>query len=760
MDNFIKNCSSFIVWQDIDIATASYLYQSALAKGASAESSEAAFVLGLILRHCYSDGHVCLSLEEASYLITEALGTALRKLKKFDNGDKNDLIALLENYITKTSVDVEDEEEEVFRLTETSPIARVFESLKYRNVLPELERIGLLSIDPPATKVAQITAPLVYSDNKFYISRNYWSEKFVAECFKKKSFSKISQDPRSLKLAKEYLNEFFPNRNEVDWQKISVAMALRYNIAVITGGPGTGKTTSVTKLISILSLLKQNSSLTVALAAPTGKAADRMLKSLLGSIGKQEIRNVFAKLGENAKLDSLSNLKATTLHSLLGVVPGKTATKFNTLQRIHEDVLIIDEASMIDLSLMFKTLRAVDFEKTTVVFLGDKDQLSSVEAGAVLGDICSIFGKKSSTLSSSIQKQIESDISFIEGLTGYTGSALVASAKKYTGINADEVFLAPGIGVLLKSYRFSSESGIGCLASVINKGDCNQLASLLKEYKEEDLSRVAATNQLVDASNTLTEAKIVDYYEKSFNVARNKAVNSKIIDFEKLFAEDYRGLAGQKRYNYFDYLKLIYSYKSLSGNDATGNSKIAKVFTEFNKFRILTPNNEGAYGVMGINASLRKIALTIVKDKLKTEWKQESDNLDEVWFPGLPYIVTKNDKSLDIYNGDIGICHYDDKGAKRVWFENGKSYPISLLSNIDSAFAMTIHKSQGSEFDHTMVILPESSKRLLSKELFYTAVTRAKTQLTIYGKMEFLTSKQALEGVKRFSNLLARLYVK
>lgn len=754
MKNFINNCSLLNVWQDIDIATARLLADMAKSKFLNDEDVQnAAFVLGLILRHCFNEGHVCITSEDAKSLTAESLGLGLERLKRFNNGNKNDIIQLLEDLVELV--------DDHYQLVKDSELYKVFPALDNESLLEKLRCAEILASysDVTNSRVEDIKAPLVYSNKHFYISRSFWSEKIVAQAFKDKIKASFESEINK-GLAQKYLKAFFSeqeNKTEVNWQKVSVAMSLCYRLSVITGGPGTGKTTSVAKLVSIITLLS-GKRVSLALAAPTGKAADRMRKSFLANLDK--LKETFEKICKENNLDAnslfegIKNAKAKTLHSLLGVRPGRTKTNFNENNKLPFDILIIDEASMIDLSLMFKTIRAIDFKKTRVVFLGDKDQLSSVEAGAVLGDICSIFTKKRDELSPNLLQELNESVQTVCDLTGYSNKQLAESAANNMGISENNgIYLAPGISTLLKSYRFKSDCGIGLLASKINVGNGAELRALLQEFSQKDITKILDNNKI---NNT----KVVDYYNENEQKGNNKTGKVfESLNFDSLFSDTFKGQSGESRFNYYAYLKKICEISSINKESEKIPDDLVSIFAEFNKFRILVPNNDGVVGVNGINKRLCKKALELVKNKMNTKLPNEI-LLDELWFPGLPYIVTKNDASLDIYNGDIGICHFEGKEdlAKRVWFENGKSYPISLLSNIEPAFALTIHKSQGSEFDHTMVIIPQASKRLLCKELFYTAVTRAKNQLTIYGELDLLTKGNALEGVRRFSFLQQRLY--
>ncbi len=754
--NYIKLSEG---WQSIDICTAESLYRLAIANGASTDVALSAMMIGLVLQHCHSEGHVCINAKDAGHFLAQNLGKIVAKLERTDNGTKIDVIKYFKGCFANYEQVLAGQDDD-YQLKDDSVIATPLIRLENKTVREALVKAKVLQIiddDEPATNVT-ITAPLIYSLQSFYISRSFGNEIYIADMIQHRQSSGIVHQDSICQIA-EILSTFFPTPQDgsVDWQKIAVANSLSNNISVITGGPGTGKTTSVAKLAAILSVLKERP-LALALAAPTGKAADRMRKSFLRSLGTLDALIKQFPNGEEI-YNSLHQVQASTIHSLIKVQPGHSHTKFNQHNKLSLDLLVVDEASMIDLGLMYKTLRAIDLSKTSLVLLGDKDQLSSVEAGAVLGDICSIFNQKHEKLNGKYLEQILQNISLIVHLTGISVQSMLDSFASLKGQEnvQHKIFLVPGISALLRSYRFNTECGIGLLASCINAGNSTLLANCLQQFSTTNLAQVTENNKLQD-DNQQYSAKIVDFYQVKFATEHKPYDRLKL---ENVLMNNYRGQAQQARHNYFAFLNQACLLPGLQVQD--DNTVLQNLFELFNDFRILVPNNEGVIGVKGINAFLRSKALEYVKanfGKGQAHSAELVDNFDNNWFPGLPYLVTKNDAGLGIYNGDIGICHFDitNKASKRVWFENGKSIPLSLLTDIEPSYAMTIHKSQGSEFTHTMVIIPEGSKRLLSKELFYTAVTRAKTELTIYGDLQTLTSDFALAGVKRFSGLQQRIY--
>ena len=806
----------------IDLATSEEIKRVASLNTSNENFIEAVYFLGLILRHCNSDGHVCLNVSDMRSLILDILKKDLLNLELYTKEENRELLEELKQFLTfkkntkKNFFSKYEELKAIYNNTElskNSSLDTLLSNLEDPSFLEGLKETKVFEIildaklNDPLFNVNSLKCPIVFNHKAFYFARNFYSEYLISEDFKKiKNYDILTSEipkfsdnlntndepskdliskiikvnnldgsfgsiiKNNLNSLKSLISYFFDvenndkNKDEINWQKNSVIISLLHSISVITGGPGTGKTTSVAKLITILMLI--NHDLKIALAAPTGKAADRMKKAFIGSIDStiKEIfdKNEIFKSIKDELLLKLRDINSSTLHKLIGVIINKNDAKYNKEHPLPYDYLIIDEASMIDLALMQKTLDSIDFNRTKLILLGDKDQLSSVEAGAILGDICSVFNFKVKELSPRVKEKMDIDIEALCYISQINDkSKLLASFKTYKP-GEEEIYIAPGISSLLHSYRFTSNKGIGLVASLINSSKGEEL----RDYLDKGKSKYPSD-----------DPTIVDFYKVDTSIDKNLRNDNKYyqnIRLDKIFDDNFKGKKEQKRDNYFEYLNLIIDSTIKDGekfifnpnssnsslNDNEPNFEVLKnIFTSFNKFRILVPTNEGVYGVNKINEYIQNLMLEIIKQNPK--FKGMGQDFDLQWLPGLPYIVTKNDNSLGIYNGDIGICHFDEKGnqSHRIWFENGLSFPLSLLSNIEPAFAMTIHKSQGSEFNHTEVIISQGAQRLLSKELIYTAVTRAKEQLTIYGELDLITKGKALEGVKRFSGLKERLYL-
>jgi len=420
--------------------------------------------------------------------------------------------------------------------------------------------------------------------------------------------------------------------------------------SIITGGPGTGKTYTVAQLVIALQQATESrgegsenirfstDSASLALAAPTGKAAQRMQESLQAAL---DIAGIDLQLQE-----------AKTIHRLLGI--GRTGRpRYNADNPLGEDIIIVDEASMLGVELANYLVSAVK-PGARLILLGDANQLAAVDAGAVLADLCRI------------------------------------------------PLLQPIHAELTESRRFSADSGIGRLAYEINntKVDTKAIWQLLKNDNALNFQHINMIQPEDSKGNKLT----------------NSLSNEKNV------------LKITKNYN--NYLKKIKSLLRLPIEKSVPHSvktTVASLTETFNEFRILSAGHSGEWGDHYINNYLTQWHLTELKLPLG----------QNTWFHGRPIMVLQNNYELGLFNGDIGFCLQtsDDKSRLEVFFENKmQGIAVNLLNEelIATAYAMTIHKSQGSEFDHVAITFDNSHTRLLSKELIYTAVTRAKKKVTIY----------------------------
>ncbi|RDH86235.1 MAG: exodeoxyribonuclease V subunit alpha [endosymbiont of Escarpia spicata] len=438
------------------------------------------------------------------------------------------------------------------------------------------------------------------------------------------------------------LKQLFPNTSdEIDWQKQAAATAVLRRLSVISGGPGTGKTTTVMRLLALLRQQPGGEALRFALAAPTGKAAARLQETI-----QQSHDSHLAPMGSLPEL-------ASTLHRLLGVRHGSTGFVHNRDNPLALDVLVLDEASMVPVALMAKLLEALP-DSARLILLGDKDQLASVEAGAVLGDICS--GYRGPTPH------------FAEQLQRTTGQSPPPDSS-------DPRALADSVVVLKKSYRFDSASPIGRLASAVNTGNFKQAWELLEEGGAASQIRRIPVN---DDTAKLAAGR----YAKIFEMIEKGAAPSEI-------------------------------------------------FASLNDSRVLCALHQGPDGVIAINRR--------IEAELRSRGYITGDSR---WFQGRPVLVTRNSYGLGLYNGDIGITLPNPQAGGEISvvfpMADGSFRWIApaRLPEHQTVFAMTVHKSQGSEFNEVLLQLPARDNPLLTRELLYTAITRARSRFLISTEQE------------------------
>ncbi|MBS0971229.1 exodeoxyribonuclease V subunit alpha [Chimaeribacter arupi] len=505
--------------------------------------------------------------------------------------------------------------------------------------------------ESPAVSDGSQPTPLVLHQDRLYLQRMWQCEAQVAGFI-----ASDSDQPADHAALGAILDRLFgPGGSEPDWQKVAAAVAITRRISIISGGPGTGKTTTVARLLAALVELSADRKLRIQLAAPTGKAAARLTESL----GKAS-----RELALDAAIQAAIPQEASTLHRLLGAQPNSQRMRHHAANPLHLDVLVVDEASMVDLPMMARLIAALP-PHARVIFLGDRDQLASVEAGAVLGDLCR-FAEQGYSPARADQ------------LSRITGCALSGTDLKAHATVRDSLCL------LRKSYRFDAASGIGLLASAVNAG------------------KAAAALKVLGGSHEDVQG---------YPLAEN---------------EDYPHLLERCVAHYRPYLEQVKA--------GAGAGEILRLF---NQFRVLCAVREGPFGVSGLNDRI-ELALN------RCGAIRRQPGAAGRWYAGRPVMISRNDSALGLFNGDIGITLRDHRNELRVYFQlpNGeiKSVQPSRLPAHETAYAMTVHKSQGSEFDHTLLVLPNQWLPVLTRELVYTAITRAKKQLSLYASHNVLAS--------------------
>ncbi|MDD5229519.1 MAG: exodeoxyribonuclease V subunit alpha [Methylococcales bacterium] len=450
------------------------------------------------------------------------------------------------------------------------------------------------------SKTNSILRPLHIDEHNHLYLRRYWD-------YEQRLITKLrtmQQNDSVISNLDDLLDTFFEKKTnfEMDWQREAAKCAVSQNFTIITGGPGTGKTTTVVKILALLQQINTEKPLHIALAAPTGKAAMRLQESITNSKTtlkyEQSIKDVLPET-------------VTTIHRLLGAKPPSPYFRYNEKNLLPYDLIVIDEASMIDLAMMSKLVAAIK-PSARLILLGDKEQLSSVESGTVLADLTEALPKNT-----------------IE---------------------------------LQKTYRFKDE--IKAFAQAINQKNASQ----------------------------------------AWKLTRNKDA---VIEH---LGDDFLVYLVEKHTEYFELIKT--------------RANFSDIYAAFNKFQILCAHREGTNSVSDLNYRLEKALQS-----------KKYINLSTTWYIGRPVMITQNNATLQLYNGDIGICLPDEHGEIKVFFPrqdgNSQGYSPARLPNCETVFAMTIHKSQGSEFEEICVCLPEYQQTILTKELLYTAITRAKERIKL-----------------------------
>jgi exodeoxyribonuclease V alpha subunit len=494
-------------------------------------------------------------------------------------------------------------------------------------LLPRLDvLLELLGKSPVVSLNCQHHRPLVLDGAaRLYLYRYWRYEHDLAETILKKAVA-VTDNIDAVKL-QESIERLFPESAD-HRQKEAAMVALQRQFCVISGGPGTGKTSTVVRILALLLEQEGGRKQRIAMATPTGKAAARL---------KQSVNDFRQTLNCSDEVKSAILDNVVTIQRLLGSISGSTRFRHSARNPLPYDTVIIDEASMVALPLMSALVAALK-PTARLILLGDKDQLASVDAGAVLGDICS------------------------------AGEGSPASP------------LSDSLVVLEKNYRFQPGSGIAEISRAVNTGQEMEALELLKG----------------------NEAGTIRWQSSPSREELQTALASTVTE------------------GYQSYLEAACPDEALE---------------RFDRFRILCALRESLYGVSGLNNIIEKILA-----------RQGLIAPSSLFYPGRPILVTVNDYALRLFNGDTAILFPDpdNGGLLKAFFPTPdgevRSIPPERLPAHETAYAMTIHKSQGSEFDRVLMLLPPVDSELLTRELIYTGMTRAKKTFEIWANKEVFCS--------------------
>jgi exodeoxyribonuclease V alpha subunit len=516
----------------------------------------------------------------------------------------------------------------------------------------------------PGADVASAQAPLACENGMLYLRRYREYERRLAAGLRRIAAAlPAHHDAGGLASLFAIL---FPNAREGDRQARAAALALLRSLLLVTGGPGTGKTTTITRVLLLLVEQARRANAAVpriALAAPTGRAAERMAESLRAAIGQLR-----ATAGIDAALCDALPETASTLHRLLGTIPDSPRFRHDADHPLPFDVVVVDEASMVDLPLMCKLVEAVA-DGARLILLGDRDQLPSVEAGDVLAAITDAAGEGDAL-----------PAAIVDALEPLLGNVPVAAAANGA--------LAGHRVQLQRGYRQSSSLDLVPLADALRRGESDATLQLLRD----GLAGVHFHEDLADPLTGTTRESLL---------ARWRAL-------------------------------LDISDPAIALQHAA-------------KLRLLTALREGAQGANVLNQRIEEALAGAQPD---------------AYFHGRLLLVTENSYRHGLFNGDIGVCQRDANGIPVAWFSGGSEgvrgfHPASLPAH-GGAFAMTVHKAQGSEFDTVWLLLPRQDARSLSRELLYTAATRARSALHVCANEAVLRAALARHA-QRVSGLAWRL---
>jgi exodeoxyribonuclease V alpha subunit len=551
--------------------------------------------------------------------------------------------------------------------------------------LPELQPwLATLSASPLVGSGETPTPLVLDTAGRCYLYRYWEAEQRLAARIRRDVEARLD-DVSAATLAPKFRELFpAPSGGDADRQAVAAAAVLHNRLSIVSGGPGTGKTTTVARILALYAA--RGTAVRVELAAPTGKAAARLTQALAAETARLAIP---PPAGASA-------WEAKTIHRVLGYRPDVGRFRHDAARPLACDLLVVDEASMIDLLLMDALFAAVP-PHARIVLVGDKDQLASVEAGFVFGDLCD------ATVAAGVYSQAFQ--AFFRTLSGYdlVSEMRAAPARKTRSARASA------------SPQPDAESRRSTRATL---GDCGVELEIGWRFRDRPgIERLAAAVKVCDADAALAA---LDDRAQSDAVRRDLPTDP--VDVVRAV---------------YDTIVAVLTAPSAD-----------RALETLGRARIVCATNRGRWGVAALNLLVER------------ELAERGFSTSERWYHGRPVLVSTNDYTLGLFNGDVGVCLPDDEGRMRAWFagaDGARSVAPAKLPDHETAWAMTVHKSQGSEFERVVVVLPERDSQILTRELVYTAVTRAREHVTIFAPADILRTavKRRAERVSGLRALLA-----
>jgi exodeoxyribonuclease V alpha subunit len=536
---------------------------------------------------------------------------------------------------------------------------------------PELDSWSAACLASPLVNASE--SPLRQRDTRLWLTRYDAEEQDVADGLRARA--ETLPDDLDLTRVRAGLDRLFPSSDDAD-QRLAAAICSLPRLSVLTGGPGTGKTTTVSRLLALLR--EQHPHWRIALAAPTGKAAARLGETVARSL---------ATLPEDDRL-RLAGVESVTLHRLLGWHPGPPAGfRYGRANRLPFDVVVVDEASMVSLTTMSRLLDALR-PTTRLVLLGDPDQLSSIEAGAVLADIVGADASATRT------------VPFLDALS------VIAPEHRLRGAEVTALGrVRDGIAELTTNHRFGTSSAISLLASAIRSGRADDVIQILRAGDSSvEWIEIADTAPIAPHTIGIVQDEI-EAWARALQTAASRDDHEAALEA----LDDHRLLCAHRR---------------------------------------------GPRGVQRWDALARRwAAASAPVSALRNA---------DLYFQGEPLVVTANNYELGIFNGDTGVVtgRRDAAGhPEQAWFSRAGeplTVPLARLGSVQPAYAMTVHRTQGSQFKRVTLILPTATSPLATREALYTAVTRAATHVRVIGSLDSIRTA-VITPISRATGLRDRL---